>query len=64
MFEINTLETVKLQNFIQNEKTLNLGPKLHGLDNFKLELEKAIIIFEISTFKFVKMQSFMLKKKS
>ena len=31
--------------------------------NFELEIEKSIVIFEISTFEFVKMQSFMLHEK-
>ena len=34
------------------------------LGTFRPEYEKAIVIFEISTFEFAKMSSFMLKKKN
>ena len=34
------------------------------LDTFRPRFEKAIVIFEISNFEFVKMQSFMLNKKN
>ena len=44
-------------------KKLNLEAKLLYLDNFELEFEKPIAIFEIINFIFVKKQIFMLKKK-
>ena len=43
-------------------KNLNLGPKMPYLGSFGLEFENAIVIFEIRTFEFVKMQSLLLRK--
>ena len=40
-----------------------MGQKLPYLGIFGLEFEKHIVIFEISTFEFIYMQSFMLNKK-
>ena len=48
------------------KKNIKLGPKLPYLAIFGLEnllSERTIVIFEISTLEFVKMQSFMLKGK-
>ena len=53
LFEISTLEFIKLQTFV-------LGTK-NAL--FWSEYEKINAIFEISTVEFVKIQSFMLKGK-
>ena len=44
------------------KKKTNLGPNLPYLDIFGHEFERAFVIFEVSTLKLVKMQSFMLKK--
>ena len=41
----------------KNKKCLNLGPKKPYLDIFGLEFKKNIVIFEISTLKFVKNES-------
>ena len=57
------LMLVELQNFIQNENTLNSGPKMYCLGTFKPKFEKNIAILEISTSEFVKMQSFTFNKK-
>ena len=43
-------------------KKLNLGPKMFYFSIFCLEFEKTTVLFEISTFEFVKMQCFMLKE--
>ena len=53
IFEINNLEFFKLQNFLKKWKSPNLGPKVPDLGIFVLEFSKTIIIFEISTLKFV-----------
>ena len=37
IFEISTLEFVKLQNFAKKQKCLNLGPKIPHLGIFGLE---------------------------
>ena len=63
IFEINNLEFVELQSFIQNKKTLNLAPKMPYLRISRPESGKTIVTFEIITFEFVKMQYFMFKKK-
>ena len=39
-FEISILEFINMQSFIQNQKTLNLGPKIHYLGVFGLQLNK------------------------
>lgn len=59
MFEINTLEFVELQIFIQKEKHFNLGPKMRYLGTFRPEFGKSNVILDFSTLKFVIMQSFM-----
>ena len=59
---IITFKFVELQSFIQSVKSLNLGPKIPYLGIFRLKFVETIVTFEISTFEFVKMQSFMLKK--
>ena len=53
IFEISALEFVLLQNFGKKQKCLNLGPKLPYLVTFRLEFEKNIVIFGISTLEFV-----------
>ena len=58
MFEINTFGFVKMQSFILNKKN-NLGPKLSYLGTFVLGFEKSIVVIQISTLKFVKVQRFM-----
>ena len=45
------------------KKTLSFRPKISFLDSFRPKFEKIIVIFEISTFKSIKMQSFMLNNK-
>ena len=52
-----------MQNFTKKQKCLNVGPKIHNLGIFGLEFEKNIVIFEISTLKFVCMQNFTKKQK-
>ena len=37
MLEISTLEFVELQSFIQNKKTLILGPRMSSLGTFRPE---------------------------
>lgn len=59
MFEINTLEFVELQIFIQKEKHFNLEPKMRYLGTFRPEFGKSNVILDFSTLKFVIMQSFM-----
>ena len=61
MFEISTLEFVKIQSFVQIKESLNFGPKIPYLGIFRLTIEKAIVIFEISSLEFVKTQSFVLR---
>ena len=53
IFEISTLEFVKLQNFEKKQKCLNLGPKMTYLSIFVVEFENNIVMFEISTLEFV-----------
>ena len=60
MVEISTLEFIKMQNFAQKQKFLNLDQKGH----FIVFYEKANVIFEISILEFVKMQSFVQNQKS
>ena len=40
IFEINAVKYVELQNFIQNKKTLKLGPKMSYLGTLRPEFEK------------------------
>ena len=42
-----------MQSFAKNQKWLNLEPKMSCLGIFGLEFEKTIVIFEISSLKFV-----------
>ena len=42
-----------MQNFLEKQECLNLGQKMLYLGIFGLESSKAIVIFEISTLKFV-----------
>ena len=43
---------------------MNLEPKITYLGIFRPEFVKSIVMFEINTFGFVKMQSFILNKKN
>ena len=56
IFEISTLDFVKMLKFMQNKKktTTNLRPKMPYLGNFELLVWKAFVIFEVSTIEFVK----------
>ena len=54
----SAVKFVLLQNLVQEEKYLNLGPKMPYLGVFKLEFEKGITIFGI-TFEFLETQSFV-----
>ena len=54
MFQISVFEFVLLQSLLQKLKSLNLGPKMPYFGTFGLEFEKKkVVIFEISTLKFV-----------
>ena len=64
IFEISTLEFVKMQSFLLKNEKLNLGPKLSYLGIFGLDFEKTVVLFKIIIFQFVKTQSFVLKKKN
>ena len=52
-----------MKNFTKNQKCLNLELKMPYLDIFGLESYKTIVIFEINTFEFVKLQNFAKKQK-
>ena len=66
IFKISSLEFVKLQNFAKKQTCLNLGPKIPYLGIFDQKylilvflgknFEKTIVIFEISTLKFLLLQ--------
>ena len=51
---VSSFEFAKIQCFLQNKDTLNLGPKMSYLCVFKMEFEKTIVIFDASTFQFFK----------
>ena len=34
LFQISTLKSIKIENFIQNKEPLNVGLKPHSLGNF------------------------------
>ena len=55
-----TFEFIKMQVFMLNKKKLPL--KLPYLSIFRLGFEKTIVIFEISSLEFAKMQSFIKNK--
>ena len=57
MFDSNTLECVKLQIIIHNEKNSNMG------SNFRTEFEKNTVAFEISTVELSKKTKFCFKTK-
>ena len=61
IFEISTLEFVKMQSFTQSKKTLNLVPNLPCLGSFGVNILKTLVIFEISALDFVELQSFIQK---
>ena len=62
MFEISTFKFFKCKVSCKTNFG-DLRPKTPHMGTFRLEFKKTIFIFEIKTLKFVKMQSFMLKKK-
>ena len=72
-FEISSFELVWLQNLVKKQKCLTLRPKLPFLGILDQKylisvflgknFEKTIVIFEISTLKFVYLQSFTEKQK-
>ena len=49
---------------MEDKRTLSLEPKITYLGTFRPEFVKSIVMFEINTFGFVKMQSFILNKKN
>ena len=51
-----------MQNFAKKQKYLNLGQKLADLYIFGPKFENNIVIFEISTLEFVKLQNFPQNK--
>ena len=51
-----------MQSFLQKERKLYLGSKIHCLGILGMEFEKTIIIFETSTLESVKVQCFMRKQ--
>ena len=59
VFEIGTINLVKMQTVLPKEKVLNLGIKMSYVDNFGTEFEKTIVIFKIRTMKFAYTQSFI-----
>ena len=62
ILEINAF---KYKVSCKTKRKLSLGPKMPYFGTFTTEFfKKTIVIFEISTVEFVKMQSFMLKEKS
>ena len=52
IFEISTLEFVQLQNIVEKQQCLNLGPKMLDFCIFGKEFENNILIFEINTVEF------------
>ena len=46
IFEMSTLQFVKLQNFVKKRKCLNLGPKMPYLGILGIEFQKTIVIFK------------------
>ena len=55
------LKNCKIEQ-LKNWKPSTLGPKTPYLGNFNLEFKNVIIAFDTSTFKFVKVQSFVKNK--
>ena len=53
-----------MQSIIENEKKLNLGPKILYFDTFRSKFEKLWTFFEISTLKSFKMENLVEKQKS
>ena len=52
IFEIRTLEVIKIERFMLNKNKLNLGAKLPYLCIFWLKFKKSILIFESATTEF------------
>ena len=48
-----------MQSFMLKKKKRNFRPKLSYLGIFGLKFEKGIVVFEISTLEFFKIQSFI-----
>ena len=48
-----------MQSFVQNLKSINLGPKLSNVGILSTNVQKTIFIFEMNTPTLVKMESFM-----
>ena len=73
IFKISTFELVQLKNFVKKQKCQILGPKMPYLDIFDQKcllwvflgknFKKAVVIFVISTLKFVYLQNFTEKQK-
>ena len=53
LFEINSLEFVKFQNFAKKQKCMNLGLKMPNFHIFCLEFRRSVVIFEFSTLEFL-----------
>ena len=64
MFEVGTLTFVEMQCFVQNKRTSNLGPNVPYLVGFWPVILKTVVLSDISTLEFVKMQSFIAKLNS
>ena len=54
IFEIATLGFVKFQSFNQDKNRFKLDSKNPFLGKFRIEFENIIVIFEISTFQFIR----------
>ena len=53
IFEISILKFAYLQNFLKNQKCLNLEPKMPDFGIFGREFENNFVICEISALEFV-----------
>ena len=58
IIEIRTLEFVSLQSFVQNQKSLNLEPKMSYQAIFGMEFKNNNAAFEHSALEFVYLQNF------
>ena len=61
--QISSLKFVYLQNFVNKENCLKLGPKVPYFGIFGHKFQKTIVIFEISTLKFSKLKNFLKNQK-
>lgn len=48
LFEISTLELIKMESFMQLKNSLTLEPKMPFMGIFRLKFENNIVIFDIS----------------